>query len=160
MAIDEIGRQETEAEPRRKPVWPSILLITFGWAIGWAIAVIGGAAVLLIGFGAIDEGIGWAIGGAIGGTIGGLITGLALRWTQPSLRWGHVLAVTIGWAIGLAIGGAIGVIGGSIAVIGWAIGGAIGEGIGWAIGGAVGGGVTLWQLGQARRRAAVAGQGK
>jgi hypothetical protein len=80
-------------------LWP-LWLTVIGWAVVWACGWV------------VSEANGWS-GTAYGsawvliGAIGGLITGLALRRAEPSVRWQHILVITIGWAISMIVSGAI-----------------------------------------------------
>jgi predicted Ser/Thr protein kinase len=86
-----VAKEEPKPPPRpKRAIFPSLLVIAIGWAIGWAIM-------------AMAASIPWAIGCAVGGAISGLSTGLALRRTEPLVRWNRVLMVVVGWAIDYAI---------------------------------------------------------
>ena len=88
-----VAREEPKPPPRpKRAIFPSLLVIAIGWAIGWAIMVM-----------AFSGDIPWAIALAVGGAIVGLSTGLALRRTEPLVRWNRVLMVVVGWAIDYAI---------------------------------------------------------
>ncbi|NIO69138.1 MAG: protein kinase [Anaerolineae bacterium] len=91
-----VAKEEPAPLPRpKRAVFPSLLVIAIGWAIGWAIVIALG--------GDDPEAINWA-GWAVGGAIGGLSTGLALRRTEPPIPWNRVLMIVVGWAIDSAIG--------------------------------------------------------
>jgi uncharacterized caspase-like protein len=71
--------------------WRPILLTTIGWAIGWLIfAFINTEAHL--------NPIERVVNFFIPGVIGGLTTGLVLQWTEPSMKWKHILLITVSWA--------------------------------------------------------------
>jgi hypothetical protein len=80
----------------REMPWTTLLVITAGWAIAFAV----GATLLGLG---VAYGF-WFMTGAGVGAIGGLITGLAVRQTSPSFQWKQLLMVIGGWAIGALIG--------------------------------------------------------
>jgi hypothetical protein len=140
--------------------WRKVLVVTAGWAVGWAIVMIATlskayAVYWLINYGTISSNsyavIALGIPGALGGLVGGFITSLALKWAQPSIHWKHVAIMTLGWGLGWAAGGALA---GEIRFsYNWEVRLAIGYALWGAIGGAVGGWVTFWQLREARRNA-------
>lgn len=120
--------------------WQHVLLMTLGWAFGNLVS------------GVFYDTYTVVIGGIVRGAIGALITGLVLQRAAPSVRWQHILIITLGWTIAWAIAETIGTalynaldsaIGGTISL--WAIPGAI---MG-ATGGAIGSLVMFWQLAQA-----------
>jgi hypothetical protein len=114
----------------KRPAISLLLAIVIGWIIAGIIAwneIFSPGTIL------------WGISGAIGG----FVTGLALRSTEPSIRWKEILIVIIGWGCAWASAWAV--------IMGFSV--AMSLIVAPIMGGVIGGGVMFWQLGRARRRA-------
>jgi hypothetical protein len=90
MAIELSG--EWVQLPERGTLWPRVLLVMIGWAIGWIAYT-------------STMGVNWILRGVLLGGFGGFLTGLALRTRER--RAGRVFLSTLLWAA-LWVGGALG----------------------------------------------------
>jgi serine/threonine protein kinase len=65
-------------------IWPLMLLVAIGWA------ALGYVYYLGLIPGIFEPGL---------LALAGVIVGLTLRWREPAIRWGHILAVGVGWGL-------------------------------------------------------------
>jgi len=104
--------------------WKSMLWVTLGWAIGWA--MIGELPVSSL-----------ATSVAIGAAIGGFVTAITLRIESVFSDWKSMFWMTLGWTIAWTVT--------FIGVIALNFGA-----IGWATSAAIGGFVMIWQIRRAK----------